>query len=320
MDVIVLCHTESGFVVDKQVIFDKNHKEGVIEGSNNLSKLGDKYGAKITFAVCPEIINNFPKDLGHEIGLHIHPGWQKFNKYIKGEEYNYYVGDAFLHEKMKISNNSTLLKDYSFNEQLDMIRLGKKLISNTFNQDPKVFVAGRWSLNNDTIKALLKEGFTHDCSAVPNSKSNNFDWSNLNRICMPYNPSSDSYQKKGALPILMVPISTSINSTIVSPENVPNFGISWLKASFLEYYKQDAPLFHICVHSCSLTNSYFVEYMDDLLRFISKNEISFKFASEIKKYPDYNLNTDILPYITRINKNLLKTYYSSIKTKISGYL
>lgn len=320
MDIILVVHTEPGYVVDKQIIYDKDHIEGFIEGSKNLSKLCDKYGAKITFAVCPEIINDFPKNLEHEIGLHIHPGWLKASRTIKGKDHFWYVGDSLLREEMNISNKSTFLKDYSYEEQLKMIRLGKELISTVFNKDPKVFVAGRWSLNNDTIKALLAEGFTHECSAVANSKSKNFDYSNLNRICMPYNPSPANYQREGNLPILMVPISKMINSVIVNPEVIPHYGISWLKACFLEYYKQGAPLFHICVHSPCLTDCNFIEYMDDLLSFISKHEISFKFASEIKKYPEYNSYSDVLPYVTRINKNLLKTCYLDLKSRIRGNL
>jgi len=49
----------------------------------------DKYGAKVTFAICPEVVEHFPKATNHEIGLHIHPGWERFD--VQG--ISYYVGD-----------------------------------------------------------------------------------------------------------------------------------------------------------------------------------------------------------------------------------
>lgn len=309
MDVIIVCHTEFGFVSNGEVIYDKNVKSGTSDGVSNLISLAGKYGAKITFAVCPEVAEYMPSKINHEIGLHIHPGWQEF----KNEKFSWYVGDYILKEKCKQSVNSTVLKDYSYEEQAGMIRFGREYIIEKLGKDPKIFVAGRWSVNNNTIKALLENNFTHDCSAIPHYQPSHHDWSKLSRICMPYYPSEDDYQKRGILPLLIVPISQMFPRGIVNIENFPLYGLSWFKACFLEYYNQGASLFHICLHSPSMTNDYFISEMNKLLFFISKHEnVNFKFVSEIKEYPTKNLNTDIKPYLFAINFNILVTGFKKI--------
>lgn len=307
MDIIIVCHTEFGFVKDEKIIFDKKAVLGAREGVLNLIKTAEKYGAKVSFAVMPEVANNFPPNIQHEIGLHIHPGWKEF----KEENHSFFVGDAYLKENCKQSSTSTALRDYSYQEQFEMINKGKEYLKQTLNYEPKFFVAGRWSLNDDTIKALIKNGFTHECSAVPNSKAEHHNWSKLPRISMPYNPDKNDYQKKGNLSILMVPVSQFFPSGSVNVESVPYYGLSWLKACFLEYYKQGSPLFHICLHSPSMTDDYFVSNLDNLLSFISKyKEINFKFVSEIKKYPEKKYRTNALPYIFNINSKIIKRLFS----------
>jgi len=305
MDIIIICHTEFGFVYNKELVFDKNATRGVKDGVLNLIQLADKYRAKITFVVCPEVVNFFPKNIEHEIGLHIHPGWKK-HKY---KNFQWYVGDAYLKEHCEQSINSTILIDYSYEEQLGMIRIGKEYLKKELGREPKVFVAGRWSLNNDTITALIETGFTHDCSASAHSKSDHHNWSKLPRICLPYYPSKKDYQEKGDLPLLIVPISQFFSGHSVNVEFISAYGLSWLKASFLEYYKQNVPLFHICLHSPSMTDSYYISAMDDFLSFISRHKnIKFKFASEIKEYEEMSPKTNLLPYFFGINGNIIKTF------------
>ena len=309
MDIIIVCHTEFGFVYDKGIIFDKEGSKGVRNGVLNLTKLAEKYGAKITFAICPEVVSFFPKEIKQEIGLHLHPGYKEYSR--KG--FNFFIGDKYIKDHCEQSVNSSVLKDFSFEEQLDMIKTGRDYLNKEFGYNPTSFVAGRWSLNNDTIKALADAGFTHDCSAAAHSKPSHHDWSKLPRICMPYYPDKNDYQKEGDVPVLITPISKYFPNGGVSPEVVDKVGLSWLKACFLEYYNQDAPLFHICLHSPSMEDDYFISEMDSLISFISKHKnISFKFVSEIKKYPKVNLKTNLLPYVFGINKQILKTYLSKI--------
>jgi hypothetical protein len=293
MDVVIVCHTEFGRVINKKVVYDKSAKEGVEAGVQNLVKVADRYGAKVTFAVMPEVAECFPGAKGHEIGLHVHPGWQEFS--VDG--YRYYVGDAYLRRHCRMSSASTVLRDYPYEEQLDMIMKGKERIEEMLGVEPKVFVAGRWSLNDDTVRALVEAGFTHDCSATPHKRRGHYDWSLLPRICMPYHPSRHGYQLKGDLPLLMVPISQALFGASVSPEIMPVIGRRWLESCFMEYYTQKLPLFHICLHSPCMTDPYFIGQMDALLRFIAARGVSFRHASEIKEADGYRPRAGIMPYI-----------------------
>lgn len=307
MDVIIVCHTEYGFVHKRQVIFDKSATISVEDGVKNLVDVADKYGARLTFAVMPEVAECFPKRINHEIGLHIHPGWVK-QKY---EGFSWFVGDSFLKEHCKQSVKSTVLRDYPYEEQLEMIKVGKHYLTDVFGVEPKSFVAGRWSINNDTVKALIKAGITHECSAPAHSKPCHHDWSRLPRICLPYHPSEEDYQKKGDLPLLIVPISQMFRMGSVSPEAVPAVGLPWLKACFREYYQQKVPLFHICLHSPCTTDPYFIRGMDKLLDFISKHNVEFKFASQIQEYDDILPRTRLLPYLFGINRHIIGKFLKS---------
>jgi hypothetical protein len=317
MDVIILCHTEFGLVHNKSIIYNKSAHIGVTKGVKNLTKLVNNYGAKITFAIMPEVAKYLSINIEHEVGLHIHPGWTKI---CHNQGFSWYVGDSYLKDHCQMSVNSTILPDYSYKEQLEMIQIGKECLKDTFGIDPKSFVAGRWAINNDTVKALIKSGITHECSAIAHSKAYHYDWSQLPRLCMPYFPCEHDYQEKGNLPLLIVPISQMFRFSNVNPENVPLVGLPWLKACFLEYYKQDMPLFHICLHSPCMTNNYFISAMNDFLRFISNHDnVHYKFASEIGEYLEITPKTNILPYLIGINKNIIKTGFKAIKLKIRRY-
>jgi len=317
MDVIILCHTEFGRVYDKEIIFDKNSIQGVKKGVFNLIKIANSYGAKVTFATMPETVESFPNDTTpHEIGLHIHPGWVKWNSHKK---FQWYVGDSYLNNHCTYKINSTVLQDYSYKNQLEIIKTGKEYVENKLEKKIKSFVSGRWSVNNETIKALIQLGITNECSAQAHSKSDHYDWSKLPRICMPYHPSENDYQKKGNLPILILPISQMLRIGNVNPEIAPISGLSWLKACFLEYYRQDLPLFHICLHSPSMTDKFFISTMEKLLKFISKHDnINFKCASEIKEYKNISPQTKLLPYIIATNRHITKTYLKGLLKRTAG--
>src|SRR3989344_97835 len=304
MDIIIVCHTEFGFVSGKYIIFEKKATFGVTEGVLNLIKIADRYGAKVSFAACPEVVPHLPKNINHEIGLHIHPGWQESNVKV----FKIFIGDKYLKENCKQSLNSVALRDFSFEEQFGMIKTGKEYVKEKLDREPTFFVAGKLSENNDTIKALIEAKITHDCSAASHCKDENFDWTGLPRISMPYNPSTGDYQKEGDLPILIVPISQFFPRQSVNLELISQVGQSWLNASFLEYYNQDAPLFHIILHSPSMTNEYFILAMDNFLTFVSKyKNINFRFVSEIKKYPDKKFKTNIFPYLRNLNMEIIAT-------------
>lgn len=308
MDVIIVCHTEFGFVYNGKVIFDKTAIKGVKDGVKNLIMIADTYGAKVTFAVCPEVAESFPRNVAHEIGLHIHAGWQQF----KTSEFRFYVGDSYLKKQYTCSINSTALRDYSYKDQYNLIETGKKYLEEKLGIEVKTFVAGRWSINNDTIRALINLGITHDCSALPHSKSDHYDWSRLPRICMPYHPDEKDYQKRGKSSLLVLPVSQVFPAGSVNPEIITMVGLKWLKACFREYFTQKLPFFHICLHSPCMTHSFFISALEELLEFISEHKgVSFKFASQIRDYGKFDAKTNIVPYLLAINKTLLKFLISS---------
>jgi len=311
MDVIVVCHTELEELADRTTMGDEKHPIEVTKAVLNLVKIADGHGARITFAVCPEVAKYLPKDLRHEIGLHIHPGEAEW----KRDETGWYTGDLYLREHCRQSLDSSVLSDYPYEEQLYMVEKGKAYLEAEFGVEVKTFVAGRWSLNNDTVKALVRAGISRDCSALAQTKQNYYDWSDLPRICMPYHPSAENYQEAGDLPLLMIPISQMLFAGNVDPEVEPLVGLPWLKACFLEYYWQNLPLFHICLHSACMTNAYYISVMDDFLEFISRHaNIEFKFASEIEQYNVKDPKTNILPYLfTGVNWKIISSF---IKMKI----
>lgn len=302
MDVIVVCHTEYGYVDGETLVFDQTAREGVAEGVRQLATLAGRHGAKVTFALAPETACDFPEDTGQEIGLHVHPGCER----LGNGRHSFCVGDRYLREHCAQSSASTALKDYPCEEQRAMIVAGRDHIRETLGVRPRVFVAGRWSVNDDTIRALAAEGFTHDCSAVPHKRPAHYDWSRLPRICMPYRPDRDDYQRKGDLPLLIVPVSQSLLGASATPELAPLVGLPWLKACFEEYYRQQLPLFHLCLHSPAMISPYYRAVMDGLLGHMTKRGVTFRFASEVREYPAVHPSADIRPYLAGINRGMLR--------------
>lgn len=310
MDVIIVCHTEFGFMKNGALISDKNAIRGVKEAVPNLIKLANKYDSKITFAVMPEVAKYIPKDIDQEVGVHIHPGLNSYK--LNGK--NFQIGDTYLHKKCSARSNSSVLKDYSFTEQLNLIETGKNFLEEKFDKEIKTFVAGRWSINNDTIKALIESKITHDCSAAVNSKSGHYDWSILPRFSTPYEPSIENYQIRGNLPLTILPISCMFMGGNVNPEAIPKVGLSWLKACFLEHFDRKVPLFHICLHSASMTDPFYISSLDKFLEFISKRNIKFKFASQIKASEDKceGLNFAIYHYLFRLNRQVMCSIFKDV--------
>jgi peptidoglycan/xylan/chitin deacetylase (PgdA/CDA1 family) len=312
MDVCIVCHTEFGFVRNKHISFAKDAHEGVTRGVVNLAELAEACGAKITFAVCPETAEYFPRGLPHEVGLHVHAGWEVF----RDHDQEWIVGDSYLRKHCEQGNDSTNLNDHTLQEQREMIQKGKEYVQHVLRESTKVFVAGRWALNNDTIQALVSEGFTHDCSAVPHSKAN-YDWSALPRMALPYHPSNENYQKKGDVPLLIVPVSRALFGISANPESALICGLSWLKACFLEYYSQGASVFHIALHSPTMTDVFYRSIMKEFLFFIARHkDIRFRFASEIPEYANLNMHTNIIPYMTAINSTCTLSAWKKAWQKI----
>lgn len=313
MDVIIVCHTEFGSVVGETISWNQN-PVGVDEGVPNLVAVAERAGAKVTFAVMPEVASHFVPAPGHEIALHIHPGREPFINHGKTE----HRGDQYLWEHCNQQEISSILREHPLDEQREIIRTGGDHIEDLFGVKPTTFVAGRWSLNNDTMKVLIEYGIERDCSAPASVAPCHHDCSRLSRICMPYHPNENDYQSRGNLPLLMVPISQTLRFGPVNPEILPIVGLLWLKSCFTAYYSQGAPLFHICLHSPCMTAPQFSSNMSDLLTFIaSHQDVHFRTASEITEYQNPpKLQTRFLPYLFAVNKTLMKTSIKALRSRI----
>lgn len=303
MDVILVCHTEPGSARGKEVLYTKQ-PEGAGEGAARLLDLVKPFGARVTFAVAPEIAHILPDCSGHEIGLHVHPGWwQDSRKKYK----DCVAGDAYLRERCGLVKTSTVLRDYTLEEQKMLIRAGKKRIQESLGATPTTFVAGRWSINPDTITALISEGFTRDCSAIAHAKTFHYDWSGLPRVCMPYHPAKGDYQAQGDLPFTILPISQYFPRGNLNPEAAPLVGVLWLKACITEYCERAVPFLHMCVHSPSMMSAYYRNVLQEMLGHLclQRNDIRFRLAAEIRPYGMLSFRTDLMAYLPAINPRMI---------------
>lgn len=303
MQVIIVSHTEFGSVRNQQIIYDRSI-QGVTEGVPNLAAVADKHGAKVTFAILPETAEHVPDVDDHEIALHIHPGGMMVN--VDGVLID--LGDRILQERVPLMRGSNLLSDHPYSEQLAVIRAGRGEIEDRLGVRPTSFVAGRWSLNNDTIRALIECGITRDCSAVAHDRQTHYDWSRLPRICMPYHPAADDYQSIGDLPLIEIPIAQMIRFGSVNPERAPALGISWLKACFREYHALGLPVFHLCLHSPCMADPYFVRVLDELLEFITGYPgVEMATASEVGAHNGMTARGRFVSYIPAIRPEVVRT-------------
>lgn len=125
---------------------------------------------------------------------------------------------------------------------------------------------------------------------------------------MPYHPNSEDYQLKGSLPLFIVPVSQGLLGASANPEEARAFGLPWLKACFEEYYSRKAPVFHIALHSPTMTDSFYINVMESFLSFIaSHKDIHFRFVSEIHEYPEKKILPNALAYLKGLNGTILKS-------------
>lgn len=262
LDVVIVCHTEFGYATN-QVVFDYEYKQGATDGVKNTILISDRFGAIVSFMVKPEVLESVSDlDFGnHEIGLHIHPN------------------DSFLMHK-EVGGEEDNLRGYAFDKQRAMIATGKSAVHAYLDIVPKTFVAGKWSVGNETVRALVELGFSHDASGCPKFTSSCCDWRKLPRICAPYKPSRDDYQAAGDITITMVPVSKEITTGVISPES--NIGLGFLRAAVREYVKLNVPLLHIAFHSPALTSPRFQRSFRELLQLTSDFKANYRPLSEIE--------------------------------------
>jgi hypothetical protein len=292
LDVVIVCHTEFGYATN-QVVFDYDYKQGATDGVKNSIQIADKFDAIVSFMIKPEVLGAVSEtDFGtHEVGLHIHPN------------------DRFLMTN-GVGGNDDNLRGYGFEKQRAMIAAGKAMVQDSLGVIPRTFVAGKWSVGNETVRAMVELGFTHDASGCPKFSSPSCDWSRLPRICMPYKPSADDYQAPGDVKMIMVPTSKEITTGIISPEN--RIGLTFLRGAIREYVKLNVPLLHMTLHSPALTSPIFRNTFNEMLQLISQFNVNYrplsdvvptegkvlKYSAQVSQYL-MNLDTTSLSYLMR---------------------
>jgi len=288
VDVVIVCHVENGYATSRSVIFEKRRREGSIDGVRNAILLSDRVGATISFVIMPEVLEAFDgfDFMNNEIGLHIHPE------------------DLLLMEK-GLGGFHRPLREYGFEEQRSMISVGKQLVIDSLGITPRTFVAGKWSVGNETVRALVELGFTHDASACPQFSGGSCDWTRLPRICMPYRPSRYDYQTTGDMQITMVPVSKEITSGILGPENTAGLGL--LKAALHEYVDLGVPFLHIAFHSPAMISRHYRDVFSRLLRWTSDLGGNFRRLSEIQP-----VRAEIPPNARRLSPYLMNADTSTL--------
>jgi hypothetical protein len=263
LDVVIVCHVEFGYATDRSVIYDTKRTEGSIDGVRNAISLSEGLGAVISFMIKPEVLQVFAgfDFMHHEIGLHVHP-------------------DDLLLVKEGLGGANPSLREFDLDQQRNMISTGRRLVSNTLGISPRTFVAGKWSVSNATVRALLDLGFTHDASALPGFSSSSCDWRKLPRVTLPYRPSREDYQLEGDMEITMVPVSKEIANGMISPEN--NVGVSFLQAALLELAELGVPFVQIAFHSPAMLSKRYRKAFAKLLQCASDLGASFRPLSEVR--------------------------------------
>lgn len=111
-----------------------------------ISDLLLKEGLKATYVVIPKDLQASGSvykemhDLGHEVGLHVHPseeGWQEF------------------------------LGVYGYDQQRQILEHGKRIFADIMGYLPHCFTPGYFSANDYTFSALVDAGFTHGSVSLP---------------------------------------------------------------------------------------------------------------------------------------------------------
>jgi len=294
MIILVVCHVEPGYATESTVVFETglslshavSHAEGVANGVRNALRIAEKFGP-ISLMMTPESLQaargiDF-RD--HEVGVHVHP------------RDHLLVRSGFGEHKY--------LRDHSLAEQEAMISEAKQIVDDAMGVDARTFVAGTWSVNNETVRALVGLRFSHDCSPCPGFVFRSCNWAGLPRICGPYMPSGANYQLVGDTPLVMVPVSMDITGGIVSPES--NMGLGFLKAAFREYYDMGVPVFHIAFHSPAMTSHRYQKNLSTLLGYISEYDVRFCRVSEVepaeRRTPPYPAR--VWPYLANVDLDAL---------------
>jgi peptidoglycan/xylan/chitin deacetylase (PgdA/CDA1 family) len=282
--VAITVDTESGYVEkNERRVWQRENPEvyiGYYCGIKNLLDIFKKHNVKATFFLSTNCFSSKGSDniqikkvlkdaieLGHEIGLHLHPD-----------------SDIALQKKLGKTFNATSAFFYSYEEKFKLIKAAKSLIEENLGKDIArklvSFRWGNWALDSEGAKALNKLGFSIDSSATPGIKGHTkdnmkFDWSKVKRH-YPWKLSTTDYQStdNDNSGIIEIPIATFDLFGVKLRADPLNSVL--LDKAFEEYYnkadRSKSPFpFVVITHSPEATTKEgkYTQTLVDLDRFIS---------------------------------------------------
>lgn len=253
--------------VDKNYVHTGEYRN-ISEGIPRLLDIFDDFNARSTWLITPDVAQhsgNFFKKLAkkHEIGCHVHPEY--FDGSIKG---------------MKLKK---ILPLFSYEKQVEMVQEASDMIRKNVSVNPTSFRAGRFGINNDTLRALVSCGFNVDCSMTPF-----LDWDFHGTLAS--SEVSPRFLHVGPSDILEIPV------TIVRPFHLSP---AWLRPSWsdgsdminvmkIRARSKETPLvLNMMFHSMELvdpnpflTSKRFFENMRSVLQYASEHRVSFVTMSD----------------------------------------
>ncbi len=243
MKVLVVCHVETGIIRNREILFDRSRPEGVTSAVPRIAEFAEQHEVPITFALTPQSLELLDTDLqGFSRGLHLHPK------------------DPVLVREMnrKVAVASDCLRDYTSDEQSNLIKAAVESFVRAVGNRPKIFVAGNWSENADTLRIVEGEGFRFDASALPGHFSGCADWRRVPRLAQPYEPDVKDYQSRGTSALLYVPVYQGLWGDYLTPETLHLLGVEYFKAALTEAAVGGACIVHIYFHSAMALDPFFL--------------------------------------------------------------
>jgi hypothetical protein len=180
----------------KQPLSFKNTREGIL---NNLQPIIDKYSAKATYLLSPEVINDNPsvavfKDLSDrsELGTHLHA--------------------EFIEPEANLSSTNTNHYQSDFPENIEFKKLQNltNLFKEKFGYQPTSFRAGRFGISRKSLLFLENLGYLVDSSVTPDMQWHNTNGNTVNYFgapYQPYHPDKHDFRKKGNMRLIQFPVS-----------------------------------------------------------------------------------------------------------------
>lgn len=201
--------------------------KSVLEGVPKLLQpLFKIYGIKPTYFLSPEIIE--------------HNGCaDTFNSIIEDCELGTHLHADFI-EPLKTRDNldgygaHAFQTDYSKEIEFKKLKNLTDLFKRTFNFDPKVFRAGRYAANKNTIASLISLGYKVDSSFTPHLKWDSPKGSVINHEDAPEQPyfmNADDIYTQNNGPILEIPISIIKSKLFFREKKL------WLRPKFSSFHE-----------------------------------------------------------------------------------